>query len=124
MPYRCEKCGENWSDEDAARNKHRCFRNCDGKLILLKTELEIGVARGECLIELIPRLPSTIALVLDEYVREQGDYQALHRMCGALEITARFLTFMILADIWGDEALLSLYSTPSGILFQRVLNTG
>jgi len=56
--------------------------------------------RGERLVPLIPKLPSTIALTLDEYTREDDDYQALHIMCGTLEITARFLTVIALADVW------------------------
>jgi hypothetical protein len=57
--------------------------------------------------ELVPHLPSTLAIVLESYNREVDDYQALHQMCGALEITARFLSIIVLADVWsrhiGDD---------------------
>jgi DNA-directed RNA polymerase subunit RPC12/RpoP len=52
----------------------------------------VSAYRGERLLPLIPKLPSTLALVLDEYTREKNDYIALHAMCAALEFTARFLT--------------------------------
>lgn len=48
------------------------------------------VPPGALLLPLIPRLPSTLALMLSEYAHEQNDYLALHRICSALEITARF----------------------------------
>ncbi len=59
-----------------------------------------GVARGKKLLPLIPKLPSTLALILDTYTREEDDYIALHAMCHAIEITARFLTVIVLADVW------------------------
>ncbi len=58
------------------------------------------IPRGAPLLALIPRLPSTLALMLSEYVHEQHDYLALHRICGALEITARFLMVILLAEVW------------------------
>ena len=58
------------------------------------------VPRGAPLLPLIPLLPSTLALMLSEYVHEQNDYLALHRICGALEITARFLMVILLAEAW------------------------
>ena len=63
-----------------------------------------AVVRSQSLAQLVPRLPSTLALVIDEYNRQPDDYQALHAMCGALEITARFLTTVVLADVWKRRA--------------------
>ena len=57
------------------------------------------VSRGRQLLPLIPKLPSTLAIMLDEYTRQKNDYVALYAMCAALEITARFLTVIILADV-------------------------
>jgi len=59
-----------------------------------------ALARGGGLSPLPPALPSTLVLVLDEYVRETDDYLALHRVCSALEIVARFLTVVALTDVW------------------------
>jgi DNA-directed RNA polymerase subunit RPC12/RpoP len=61
-----------------------------------------GVVHGKKFLPLIPKLPSTLALVLDEYTREENDYIALHAMCAALEFTARFLTIIVLADLWRE----------------------
>ena len=61
---------------------------------------ESPVSRGANLLPLIPKLPSTLAIMLDEYVRETNDYIALHAMCATLEMTARFLTIVVLADVW------------------------
>lgn len=62
------------------------------------------VVRSERLARLVKGLPSTLALVIDEYNREANDYQALQFMCGALEITARFLTTVALAEVWTRRA--------------------
>ncbi|MBM3498891.1 MAG: ATP-binding protein [Armatimonadetes bacterium] len=62
--------------------------------------VEPVLVRAPSLGALLPSLPSTVALVLDEYAREADDYLALHRMSGALEIVARFLTVAALTDVW------------------------
>ena len=61
---------------------------------------ETIVHRGAQLVHLIDRLPSTLSLMLSEYIQEKDDYLALHRICGPMEIVARFLTVILLAEVW------------------------
>jgi tetratricopeptide (TPR) repeat protein len=57
------------------------------------------IVRGAALQSLIAHLPSTLAMVLDDYVHEVDDYRALHDMCAALEIIARFLFIVLIAEL-------------------------
>jgi hypothetical protein len=63
-----------------------------------------GIARGGASAALVPKLPTTLAIPIDEYCREADDYRALHRICSALEITARFLAVVVLAELWKGRA--------------------
>jgi hypothetical protein len=65
-----------------------------------KTELTGALVRSGSLARLIPTLPSTLSLVLDEYNREVDSYRALHRTCAALEISARFLAVILISELW------------------------
>jgi len=62
------------------------------------------IPRSAALDALAPRLPSTLALVIAEYNQQPDDYRALHQMCHALEITTRFLTVVVLAELWTRRA--------------------
>lgn len=108
MTYQCQQCGREWDGQAAADNEFFCTRKCGGRLILVDHSSPPAslppFVRSESLAKLIPRLPSTLALVLDEYNHESEDYQTLHNMCGALEITARFLTIVELADVRARRA--------------------
>ncbi len=108
MNYHCDKCKRKWDNQAALENEFFCTRKCGGKLSPLIGSEDQGeesrFARSHTLSELVPQLPSTLAIVLDSYNRQVDDYQALHQMCGALEITARFLSIVVLAEVWSRHA--------------------
>ena len=87
----CVTCQELFSKEQIGSVTH---------VFVSSKRSESSVTRGSNLLPLIPKLPSTLAIMLDEYVRETNDYIALHAMCAALEMTARFLTIVALSDVW------------------------
>src|SRR5262245_32400037 len=60
--------------------------------------------RSPGLAALVPQLPATVASVLAESNRQLDASHALHSLCGALEITARFLTAVALADVRARRA--------------------
>ncbi len=94
---KCLKCG---SELELFKGKKYVCSNEDCDFSVSKAEADSqGVGRGKGLLPLIPKLPSTLAIMLDEYVHEENDYIALHRICGALEITVRFLIAVTLADV-------------------------
>jgi hypothetical protein len=69
-----------------------------------KTDPSKKVVCGEALEALVPGLPTTLAILIDQYRRETDDFRALHRMCLALEITVRFLAVVVLAELWTRRA--------------------
>ncbi len=92
MACRCEKCSRKWDDQLATENEFHCTRKCGGRLVLVEKEEHTrrpadslgvkgtpvversespGVYRGERLLPLIPKLPATLAIMLDEYTREE-----------------------------------------------------
>jgi hypothetical protein len=98
----CPKCGNDLLPaKDGGGFCQTCSEFFPSEPFNIHDEKGRALPRGERLVSLLPKLPSTLALMLDEYIHEVDHYQALHRMCGALEITARFLTAVALADVWG-----------------------
>src|SRR5262245_44846391 len=58
------------------------------------------------------QLPTTLALALQEYLHEAQPYLRLHALCSLLEITARFLTTVALADVIRQRPPTSPFPEP------------
>jgi hypothetical protein len=60
-----------------------------------------GISGDTCgaLSELVHDLSAPLAIPLDEYLRTDDPYRALHAMCGALDLVMRFLSVTALAVV-------------------------
>src|SRR3954470_21939522 len=60
---------------------------------------EREVVRSTDLEPLVAHLPSTLAIVINDYIRETDNYRALHEMCAILEIMARFIFIVLFIEL-------------------------
>jgi hypothetical protein len=94
MVYRCQTCGRDWDEAAASENDYLCTRRCAGRLVAVSSDHDPGSDP-----HLLTRLPSMVAIPVQEYLLETHAAMRLLRLCEAAELVTKFLAIAALAEL-------------------------